>query len=367
MYEAHFGLAENPFGVNPDPRFLFMSEVHQEALAHLIYGVRQRKGFIVITGDVGTGKTTLLNRLLQGLDARTRWAFCSNPKLATDDFLRTIGRGLGLDTEPGGFSKADFLFGLESLLAGCLRKGENVILVVDEAQNLSTDLLEEVRLLSNLETSAEKMLQIILVGQQELNDKLRCDELRQLRQRVSIKYHLEPLGPEDTRRYVLHRLRVAGCAERALFSPEAIDVVYQASGGFPRLINSICDNALLAAYSSDRHLVDAPLVEETVRDIDASYPGGKPAPAAQPSPVASAVPAAAAEASLAAPGCAVPIPAAGAATIAVGRRPLAPDAVGRGWLVAGAVAVLVLALLALVALSYDLWGGPGPLLFRAIH
>jgi general secretion pathway protein A len=325
MYEAHFGLAENPFGVNPDPRFLYLSEVHQEALAHLIYGVRQRKGFIVITGDVGTGKTTLLNKLLQGLDVRTRWAFITNPRLSTEDFLRTIAHGLGLEMES--FSKADFLIRMETLLAECLRRGENVVLVIDEAQNLSTDLLEEIRLLSNLETAAEKMLQIILVGQQELNDKLLRAELRQLRQRVSIKYHLEPLGAEDTQRYVLHRLRVAG-GDGAIFNSQAMEEVFRASNGFPRLINNICDNTLLTAYSRDLGRVNGALVREAVSDIEGSYPHFELRPP--------------------------------------GPAPAGPKAshleAGRGWYVFGAVAILLLALLGLLALSYNLWGGPEPLL-----
>jgi len=333
MYEAHFCLNENPFGVNPDPRFLFLSEVHQEALAHLVYGVRQRKGFIVITGDVGTGKTTLLNKLLQGLDARTRWVFLSNPRLSAEDFLRTIARSLGLELE-GEFSKADFLFRLEGLLAGALRRSENVVLVVDEAQNLSPELLEEIRLLSNLETAAEKMLQIILVGQQELNDKLLRDDLRQLRQRVSIKYHLQPLGAEDARRYVLHRLAVAG-GEGSLFSPEALREIYAASRGFPRLINNICDNALLTAYSQDLDRVDETVMRQTLRDIEASYPRQERPPQDAPPPEAQPAP---------------PAPSPRAV------------AIGKGWYFLGAAAVLLLALLALLALSYNLWGGLGPLL-----
>jgi general secretion pathway protein A len=333
MYEAHFCLNENPFGVNPDPRFLFLSEVHQEALAHLVYGVRQRKGFIVITGDVGTGKTTLLNKLLQGLDARTRWVFLSNPRLSAEDFLRTIARSLGLPLE-GEFSKADFLFRLEGLLADALRRSENVVLVVDEAQNLSPELLEEIRLLSNLETAAEKMLQIILVGQQELNDKLLRDDLRQLRQRVSIKYHLQPLGAEDARRYVLHRLAVAG-GEGSLFNPEALQEIYAASRGFPRLINNICDNSLLTAYSQDLDRVDETVVRQTLRDIEASYPRQERPPQNAPPPTVKPAP---------------PAP--------------SPRAVatGKGWYFLGAATVLLLALLALLALSYNLWGGLGPLL-----
>jgi general secretion pathway protein A len=331
MYEAHFGLAENPFGVNPDPRFLFLSEVHQEALAHLIYGVRQRKGFIVITGDVGTGKTTLLNRLLQGLDGRTRAVMITNPKLETGDFLRTIAHGLRLKVEP--FSKAEFLIQMEALLSECLRRGENVLLVIDEAQNLSAELLEEVRLLSNLETSAEKMLQIILVGQQELNDKLRRDDLRQLRQRVSIKYHLEPLSGEETQGYIRHRLKVGGSDGQEIFSQRAMGEIYQASGGFPRLINNICDNALLAAYSRDLHRVDGALIKETMAELEASYPTQKPQPEPEP------------------PREAEPEPA----------PPPEPNP-GRGWFLYGAAGGLIIALvLALLALAYGLSGGTGPL------
>jgi general secretion pathway protein A len=331
MYEAHFGLAEAPFGVNPDPRFLFLSEVHKEALAHLIYGVRQRKGFIVITGDVGTGKTTLLNKLLGGLNERIRCVFITNPKLATDDFLRTIAYQLKLEVAKN-FNKADFLIEMEALLAESLRRRENVLLVVDEAQNLSADLLEEIRLLSNLETAAEKMLQIILVGQQELNGKLLSDNLRQLRQRVSIKYHLEPLGEGETAAYINHRLKVAGNGGRDIFSHKAMREVYLASGGFPRLINNICDNAMLAAYSRDRSRVDGGLVQETVRDLEASYPR-------QPRPLPDLAPPEAPEPPSPAP------------------RPR------RRWRIYGAATALLLALLlAVMALLHNIWGSYEPLL-----
>lgn len=278
MYEAYFRLAENPFGVNPDPRFLYMSEVHQEALAHLIYGVRQRKGFIVITGDVGTGKTTLLNKLLQGLDEHTRPVFISNPRLSTEEFLKTIAHGLGLQVEP--FSKAEFLIRMEALLVECMRRGENVVLVVDEAQNLSAELLEEIRLLSNLETAAEKMLQIILVGQQELNDKLAGPQLRQLRQRISQKFHISPLNRQETAEYIEHRLQVAGYAGASqLFSGRAVSRLYDFSGGYPRLINVVCDNLLLAAYARETHRVGASLVKEVTQNMEAAYEPVQPAQA----------------------------------------------------------------------------------------
>ncbi len=333
MYEAHFGLSENPFGVNPDPRFLYLSEVHREALAHLIYGVRQRKGFIVITGDVGTGKTTLLQKLIQGLDERTRWVFITNPRLSTEDFLRAIAHGLRLVVADSG--KGSFLIAMEAMLSGCLRRGENVVLVVDEAQNLSGDLLEEVRLLSNLETASEKMLQIILVGQQELNDKLLQEGLRQLRQRVSIKYHLQPLGPEETSHYVQHRLWVAGGGGREIFSDGALSALHAASGGFPRLINNLCDNAMLAAYSRNLTRVDAPLIEETVREMAASYPGRTPA---APPPAA------------AAPEAAQGLPA-----------PEPKSRVGRGWLWGWTAALLLGLLGAGLALAHGLWGACWPL------
>jgi general secretion pathway protein A len=266
MYTSFYGLKENPFNVTPDPHFLYLGEKHREALAHLIYGLRQKKGFMVITGEVGTGKTTLIRCLLNHLNSTngTKAAFLFNPKLGTADFIRSILRDLGLPAEGG--TKGDSLHMLYEYLLDEYEKGERVILIVDEAQGLSQSLLEEIRLLSNLETSKSKLLQILLVGQPELNQTLSRHEFRQLRQRINMHYHLTALSEKGTQEYIEKRLQIAG-AKGPLFPKKAIKEIYRISRGIPRLINILCDNSLLNGYASEQMVIHKKLVKEAAKDL----------------------------------------------------------------------------------------------------
>ena len=266
MYEAFYGLKQNPFNVTPDPQFLYLGEKHREALAHLVYGVKQKKGFIVITGEVGTGKTTLIRCLLERFDGSngTKAAFLFNPKLSATDFLQFILKDLGLTVQ--GKTKGDSLHTLNEYLLQTYEKGEKVILIVDEAQGLHPHVLEEIRLLSNLETSKSKLLQIILVGQPELDRTLSRGEFRQIRQRINMRYSLQPLSEEETKEYIEKRLQIAG-AQDPIFTRRAIDEVYRKSRGIPRLINILCDNALLSGYGSEQVRIDQKLIRDVARDL----------------------------------------------------------------------------------------------------
>ena len=264
MYESFYGLKENPFNVTPNPDYIYLGENHKEALAQLLYGVRKKKGFIVITGEVGTGKTTLIHYLLDKLDGNdhTKTAFLFNPKLTVNDFIQYILRDLGVRVQ--GQTKGEYLHHLHRYLLSVYRKDERVVLIVDEAQGLKPELLEEIRLLSNLETSRSKLLQIVLVGQPELDKTLSLPEFRQLRQRINLRYHLTPLSEKETREYIEKRLKIAG-AKEPIFTEKAIKEVYRRSGGIPRLINILCDNALLNSYALDKQRVD----EKSIREVSA--------------------------------------------------------------------------------------------------
>ena len=266
MYEQFYGLNENPFTVTPNPQYVYLGENHREALAQLLYGVREKKGFIVITGEVGTGKTTLLHYLLNKLSEsnHARTAFLFNPKLTVKDFVQYILRDLGVETHPG--TKTDYLHILHQYLLNAYEKNENVILIVDEAQGLNPELLEEIRLLSNFETSKAKLLQIVLVGQPELNKTLMRSDFRQLRQRINMRYHLHPLSGPETKAYIEKRLRVAG-ARQPIFTEDALREIYRRSRGVPRLINILCDNALLNGYALEKKLVNHELIEEAAEDL----------------------------------------------------------------------------------------------------
>jgi general secretion pathway protein A len=266
MYEHFYGLKENPFNVTPNPEYIYLGENHKEALAQLLYGVREKKGFIVITGEVGTGKTTLIHYLLDKLDgnSHTKTAFLFNPKLTVDDFIQYILKDLGLRVQ--GQTKGEYLHNLHRYLLNAYSKDERVILIVDEAHGLNPELLEEIRLLSNLETSKSKLLQIVLVGQTELDKTLSQPEFRQLRQRINLRYHLPPLSEKETKEYIEKRLRIAG-AQNPLFTEGAIEEIYIKSGGIPRLINILCDNALLNGYALDQKIVDARSVREIAKDL----------------------------------------------------------------------------------------------------
>jgi general secretion pathway protein A len=266
MYESFYGLKENPFNVTPNPEFIYLGENHREALAQLLYGVREKKGFIVITGEVGTGKTTLVHYLLEKMDGNghTRTAFLFNPRLTVNDFIQYILKDLGVRVQ--GETKGEYLHNLHRYLLNAYRKDERVVLIVDEAHSLDPELLEEIRLLSNLETSKSKLIQIVLIGQPELDRTLSRPEFRQLRQRINLRYYLPPLSEKETREYIEKRLRIAG-AKESPFTDKAIKEVYMRSGGIPRLINILCDNALLNGFALDQKKVDERSVKEVAKDL----------------------------------------------------------------------------------------------------
>ncbi len=265
MYEQFYGLKENPFNVTPNPEYIYLGENHREALAQLFYGVRERKGFIVITGEVGTGKTTLIHYLLDKMSGdHTKTALLFNPKLSVDDFIQYILKDLGIRVQ--GKTKGEYLHNLHRYLLHAYQREERVILIVDEAQGLKPELLEEIRLLSNLETSRSKLLQIILLGQPELDKTLSQPGFRQLRQRINLRYHLSPLSAKETKEYIGKRLRIAG-AKTAIFTEKALKQIYLSSGGVPRLINILCDNALLNGYALDQKVVNDRSVREAAKDL----------------------------------------------------------------------------------------------------
>lgn len=267
MYLEHFGLKEPPFAITPDPRFVFLSERHRDALAHLLYGIGQggSGGFVLLTGEVGTGKTTLSRLLLEQLPENTRVALVLNPRLTPTELLETICEELKLDIEGCRGSVKGLVDALNAFLLEAYAAGQRVVLIVDEAQNLSFEALEQIRLLTNLETPTQKLLQIILIGQPELRTLLEQPNLRQLSQRVTARYHLTPLDAIETEEYVRHRLKVAGC-QRLPFTRLALRALYRHSGGIPRLINVIADRALLAAYARDLDTVGESLVHAAARE-----------------------------------------------------------------------------------------------------
>ncbi len=265
MYLAHYGLRSQPFSISPDPSFLYMSEAHREGLAHLTYGISERKGFVVITGEVGTGKTTLIHALLAEVPQRVRLAFISNPTLTKEEFFLLLAEAYQLGAVE---NKAKFLLKFTYFLERAYRQDENVVLIVDEAQDLEEDLLEEIRLLSNLETPHHKLVNIILVGQPELDAKLDSPSLRPLKQRITLHYHLPSMTREETRHYVKNRLLKAGANDLGIFTDKAIDTVYDQTKGIPRLINILCDHALLSGFVKDLKYIDDKLIEECSRELD---------------------------------------------------------------------------------------------------
>jgi general secretion pathway protein A len=267
MYLRFFGLNEKPFAITPDPRYLYLSERHAEALAHLLYGINESGGFIQLTGEVGTGKTTVVRTLLSRVPHHADVAVILNPRVTPVEFLLTICEELGLAIdEPDRDSVKQMVDALNRRLLAAHADGRRIIVIVDEAQNLSAEVLEQVRLLTNLETPTQKLLQIILIGQPELRELLDRTELRQLAQRITGRYHLEPLTPEETRGYVRHRLRVAGAGEE-IFAPRALTEVHRLAGGIPRVINVTCDRALLGAYTQETHKVTATLVRRAAGEV----------------------------------------------------------------------------------------------------
>jgi len=278
MYTTFFGLTEKPFDVTPDPRFLYLSPEHRETLATLIYGIQERRGFIVIVGEVGTGKTTLLNTLVDRLDERTKVAYVFNSDVTAEQLITNILIELGLVRTYGTLYKGQAIDRLNHFAIEQLGRGCNVVLIVDEAQNLGHRAMENLRLLSNLETHTLKLIQIILSGQPELDTKLNDPELRQLAQRISLKRYITPLSEAETDEYIRHRLAIAGYKGASLFDRRAQQLIWEYSGGVPRKINILCDNALLIAYGLKRHKIKEDVMAEAIKDLTWSPFSGKSEP-----------------------------------------------------------------------------------------
>ena len=265
MYLNFYELERSPFEMTPDPAFLYLGEAHREGLATLVYAVRSRKGFVLLTGEVGTGKTTLLHALLGQLDSNTASAFLFHSLVTPLDFFRMLFSEYGIE-EPCD-TKADYLLALNRFLIERLEKDQATLLIIDEAQNLSPELLEEIRLLSNLETATSKLIQIVLVGQPELALMLARPDLRQLRQRIVLRHEIRPLDRADTQAYVEERLRLAGYPGHGIFKRGALDEVYRVTGGIPRLINVVCDSALLLGYSREKRALTRDAIREVAHDL----------------------------------------------------------------------------------------------------
>jgi general secretion pathway protein A len=275
MYEDYYGLTEKPFSLTPDPKYLFRSESHASAFELLQYAVRRREGFVVVTGDIGTGKTTLCRALLEQIDRNTFTALVLNPFLSEEDLLKLILQDFGVvsreDVKRGYLtrvSKQELVETIYDFLLGLLPLRASAVLIIDEAQNLPMPVLEQIRILSNLETDKEKLLQIVLVGQLNLQPLLRSAQMRQLDQRVSIRYQLRPLTRNEVAAYVEHRLTIAGGADAVSFQARAINTVHSCTGGIPRLVNLVCDRSLLAAYADRSNSVTRDMVERAAESLD---------------------------------------------------------------------------------------------------
>jgi len=269
MYKEFYKLKENPFNITSDPDFFFSSLRHEEAFSHLIYGISSRKGIIVITGEIGTGKTTLCRTLLNRLDKSVKTALILNSSFSDLQLLQMIINDLEIHCTKK--TKLDLVGAISLFLVNESAKGNNVAIIIDECQNLDIRQLEQIRLLSNLETEKAKLLQIILVGQPELNDKLRDPALRQLTQRVAVHYHILPLQKGEVGDYINHRLKVAGATPQLQFTPQAIDEIYTISKGTPRVINILCDRALLAGFARETFTIDEVLIRESAKETQYTY------------------------------------------------------------------------------------------------
>ena len=266
MYKSFFGLKDNPFNVNPDPRYLFHTKEIEEALSGLMYGIQSRKGFITLIGEVGTGKTTLINRLVDWLhQRRARTAFLFNSRMNTNQLFDFILAEFGIPCESR--SKSQQLMSLNQWLLDRYGAGETTVLIVDEAQNLTYPVLEEIRLLTNLETSTEKLLQIVLSGQQELEEKLKLPQLRQLRQRIMLRCKTSPLTKEQTHDYINERLRIAGASGEVIFSPKSVETIHLYSLGIPRVVNLLCEHSLVNAYVDQERPISAKIVENVAHEF----------------------------------------------------------------------------------------------------
>jgi general secretion pathway protein A len=273
MYQAFFGLNSTPFNLSPDPSFLYRSKQHEEALASLIYGVQSRKGFIVLTGEVGTGKTTMLECLRDHLTAhRTPFAYLFNSRLTAEQFFEMMAYDFDLPCTRN--SKTEVLFALNSMLIQRANQNQTTVLIVDEAQNLDWEVLEEIRLLGNLETRRGKMIQIIMSGQPELDRKLEEREYRQLKQRIALRCHLRPFTGIETSQYIASRLRRAGMPEQTVFPADVLAEIQRRTQGIPRLINSVCDNLMLTSFAMESRQANLEMLDEVSRDLHLEWPGG---------------------------------------------------------------------------------------------
>jgi general secretion pathway protein A len=267
MYKDFYGLKANPFNVNPDPRYLFLTRHTEEALACLTYGIQSRKGFVLLTGEVGTGKTTLVNKLLEWLRLQqVATAFIFNSRMNVPQFLDFMMADFGINCDSR--SKSQILLRLYNWLLDRYRAGETAVVIVDEAQNLSEEVLEEIRLLTNLETFTEKLLQIVLVGQPELEQKLKLPQLRQLRQRLTLRAKTHPLTLEETKAYVAQRLRIAGSNGQQVFEPNALVSIHRFASGIPRVINLLCEHCLVSAFVDQQKVITCDIVDAVARDFD---------------------------------------------------------------------------------------------------
>ncbi|MGA7402542.1 MAG: AAA family ATPase [Candidatus Sulfotelmatobacter sp.] len=267
MYKEFYGLRANPFNVNPDPRYLFLTRHTEEALACLTYGIQSRKGFVLLTGEVGTGKTTLINKLLEWLRLQqVATAFVFNSRLNTTQFLDYMMADFGIPCDSK--AKSQVLLRLYNWLLDRYRAGETAVLIVDEAQNLTDEVLEEIRMLTNLETFTEKLLQIVLVGQPELEMKLKQPHMRQLRQRLSLRAKTHPLTLEETKAYIRQRLRIAGASGQQIFDEDSLAEIHRCANGIPRVINLLCEHCLVSAFVDQQKVIGAPVVEAVARDFD---------------------------------------------------------------------------------------------------
>lgn len=283
MYTAFFGFKENPFNLTPDPRYLYLTRYHREALDHLLYGINERRGFIAITGGIGTGKTTLCRALLDHLDSQTKSALIFSSFISDTEILQTINQEFGIQMPPKAKSKKDYIDALNRFLLDNFRKGGNALLLIDEAQNLSHTVLEQIRMISNLETEKEKLIQVVLVGQSELKGLLSAPSLRQLNERITVRYDLKPVDSGDLRGYVTHRLSVAGGGGALNFTKGAFSKIYEYSRGNPRRINAVCDRALLIAYAQEKHTITKKMIKEAVRDLSGGT-GALQTPEQRPKP-----------------------------------------------------------------------------------
>jgi general secretion pathway protein A len=266
VYLDYYGLTMPPFDISPNPRFLFYSVKHREAYNHLLYGIQQRKGFVQLTGEVGAGKTTLCRAMLEQLEGHYATALILNPVMSPDELMKAIAIEFGLTVN--GLDRLDTVAVINEFLLQQVERGQEAVLIIDEAQDLTDELLEQVRLLSNLETDNRKLLQIVLMGQPELRDRLNNPRLRQLRQRITVRYHLLPLSRYEVSRYIHHRLHVSGANGAPCFTRPALWRVHRYSQGIPRLVNAVCDKALLAGFVQQRDRVDFRMVGQAVRELE---------------------------------------------------------------------------------------------------